>query len=79
MSGAPEHGQFPFGVGFVQAEDVHAPVLVFHFDVAIVTPVPPVDRFRHFDLTPFKMNASGYRDPLFVRMELNANAHFCGP
>jgi hypothetical protein len=37
---------------------------VFDFDVAVVTPVPPIDRFEHIDLTPFEMNSSGYRDPV---------------
>ena len=79
ISGAPEHGQLPFGVGFVQAEDVHALVTAFEFDVAIVSSVPPIERFDDIDLTPVEVNSLRYRDPMVVRRELNLNTHdLCG-
>ena len=79
ISGAPEHGQLPFGVGFVHAEDVHALVTAFEFDVAIVSSVPPIERFDDIDLTPVEVNSLRYRDPIVVRRELNSNTHdLCG-
>jgi hypothetical protein len=79
ISGAPEHGQLPFGVGFVQAEDVHALVTAFEFDVAIVSSVPPIERFDDIDLTPVEVNSLRYRDRMAVRRELNLNTHdLCG-
>ena len=53
--------------------------MAFDLDVAIVRPVPPIDRFEDIDLTPIEMK-SGYRDPVIVRIELNSNTHdLCGP
>jgi hypothetical protein len=66
-------------VGFVQAEDVHALVTAFEFDVAIVSSVPPIERFDDIDLTPVEANSLRYRDPMVVRRELNLNTHdLCG-
>jgi hypothetical protein len=73
--GPLKHSQFPFGVGFVQAQDIHAPITAFDFDVAIVTSIPPIERFDDIDPTPVQMNSLGYRDPVIARFQLNANTH----
>jgi hypothetical protein len=58
---------------FVEAEDVHAAVVCFDFDVSIPGSIPLIDDFDDLDPTLAPIKSSRYR--LEIRMRANLNAH----
>jgi hypothetical protein len=78
-SRAPEHRQRPSGLEFIEAKDVEASIMAADLDVAVVRPVPLVERFANLDLMPAETEPSGHRRSAVVSMLLDINAHFLVP
>jgi hypothetical protein len=58
---------------FVEAEDVHAAVMCFDFDISIPRSIPLIDDFDDLDPTLAPIKTSRWR--LEIRMRVNLNAH----
>jgi hypothetical protein len=66
-------------VGFIEAKDVQASIMAPDLDVAVVRPVPLVERLENLDLMPAETESSGDRHSAIVRMLLYVNTHFLVP
>jgi len=74
-----EHRQFPVGARFVEFQDVQRPVVAPDFDVAVVRPVPLIERFGDFEPTAIEVKRPEHRHATVIRMELDLNAHGLHP
>jgi len=67
-----DHDQLPLVADLIKAEDVHAAVVAFDLDVAIVGSVPLIDHFRDGDSALLPRKASGCSE---IGMDFNLNVH----
>ncbi len=58
---ALEHGQFPLGPPFIEAQYIEIAVVAFDLEVAIVRPVPYIDVFGDLNSTPIQAEPLRHR------------------
>ena len=63
-------------MGFIEAKDVQASIMASDLDVAVVRPVPLVERLENVDLMPTETQSSGERCSAIISMLLDVNTHF---